>query len=186
MTRIFLVLAAVVLGLAACAPVPSTTTPRLGPDGQPLPTVYRIGPGDKSRIEFRMLDAVNALRTDAGLSEVSFDSRLNAAATTHSRDMSVQQRPWLFGSDGSSPVDRLQRVGYQGQLVGEVISESYETELQTLAAWMADAPSREILLAPEARDMGFAWFQENGGKLWWSLVMGAPGSAPSNDLVAGL
>jgi len=86
--------------------------------------------------------------------------------------MSVQNRPWHFGSDGSSPVDRVARVGYVGPLVGEVISETYETELETLGAWMAQPDTRRIIMSPDARNMGFAWHQESNGKIWWTLVMG--------------
>ena len=73
---------------------------------------------------------------------VELDARLNAAAATHARDMSIQNRPWHFGSDGSSPIDRVRRVGYEGQLVGETISETYETELETLAAWIRKRRAR--------------------------------------------
>ncbi|RBI84690.1 CAP domain-containing protein [Rhodosalinus halophilus] len=164
-------LVAVLAALAACAPVPQT--PQLGPDGQPLPRLYRIGPGDESRIRFEMLDSVNALREASGAGRVRLDERLTAAAATHSRDMSVQNRPWHFGSDGSSPLDRVRRVGYEGQFLGETISETYETEVQTLAAWMEEEATRAIILDRRARDMGFAWYQEPNGKIWWTLVMGA-------------
>ena len=85
--------------------------------------------------------------------------------------MSVQNRPWHFGSDGSSPIDRVQRSGYAGQLVGETISETYETELETLAAWMDQPDTRRVILDPQARSMGFSWYQENNGKLWWTLIL---------------
>ncbi|MEM6938630.1 MAG: CAP domain-containing protein [Pseudomonadota bacterium] len=156
------------MALAACAP----TTPRIAADGKPLPGIYRISRADAGKIQFRMLDSVNALRQASGRPSVSLDSKLNAAAATHARDMSVQNRPWHFGSDGSSPIDRINRVGYAGGLVGETISETYETELETLAAWMEQPDTRRIILAPEARNMGFSWHQEAGGKLWWTLVMG--------------
>ncbi|HMO06798.1 MAG TPA: CAP domain-containing protein, partial [Paracoccaceae bacterium] len=29
-----------------------------------------------------------------------------------------------------------------------------------------------ILLDPTAREMGFSWFQESNGKIWWTLVTG--------------
>ena len=119
-----------------------------------------------------MLDSVNALRSAAGVQPLSLDPKLNAAAATHARDMSVQNRPWHFGSDGSSPIDRIQRVGYTGGLVGEVISETFETELETLAAWMEQPDTRRILMSPEGRLMGFSWYQESGGKIWWTLVVG--------------
>jgi len=124
-----------------------------------------------------MLDAVNALRATAGLSDVQLNSNLTAAAATHSRDMSVQNRPWHFGSDGSSPIDRAIRAGYQRTMLGENISETFETELETLTAWMDQPDTRDVILDPEAVDMGFSWFQEPGGKIWWTLNMGGGGPA---------
>lgn len=181
--RAFLAISTAAL-LAACTTTPSDTPGRLGPDGKPLPKVYRIGPGDRSRIQFRMLDSVNALRKSAGVPELSMNAQLNAAAATHSRDMSVQNRPWLFGSDGSSPIDRVRRVGYRGTYVGEVISESYETELETLAGWMDQEDTRRVILDAEAREMGFAWHQEGSGKIWWTMTLGQPGGAPGPQLTA--
>lgn len=169
MLRFSLIFAAL-LALAAC----STPEPRFGPDGKPLPQVYRIGSGDTAEIQFRMLDGVNALREARGAAPVRLNSELTAAAKTHARDMSVQNRPWHFGSDGSSPLDRVRRVGYSGRLIGENISETFETELETLAAWMEVPETREVILDPRARDMGFAWFQEPSGKIWWTLVTGQP------------
>ncbi len=101
-----------------------------------------------------MLDSVNALRAAQVAAAAGPDARLNAAAATHSRDMSVQNRPWHFGSDGSSPLDRVQRVGYTGQLVGELISETYETELETLSAWMEQPDTRAVIMDPCAQPDG--------------------------------
>jgi uncharacterized protein YkwD len=172
MNRSTFLLGAAALALTACAGAP--TQPTLGPDGKPLPQVYRIGAGDTGRIQFRMLDALNALRQASGAPALELNARLNAAAATHARDMSVQNRPWHFGSDGSSPITRVRRAGYDGRLVGEAISETYETELETLGAWMEAANTRTVLMDPKARDLGFSWFQEPNGKIWWNLILGAP------------
>jgi uncharacterized protein YkwD len=153
--------------LSACAP----RRAEIGPDGLPLPTVYRITERDANEIPFRMLESVNTLRQASGVGPVILDAQLTAAAATHSRDMAVQNRPWHFGSDGSSPLDRLRRVGYPGTLVGEVISETYETEIETLAAWMAQEPTRAVILSPGATRMGLSWFQEESGKIWWTMVL---------------
>lgn len=170
MARIFSLILSALLLLSACAAPPSE--PQLGADGKPLPKIYKIRSGETAKIQFRMLDSVNSLRQAAGHPNVELNAALNAAAATHSRDMSIQNRPWHFGSDGSSPIDRVRRVGYPGELVGETISETYETELETLAAWMEDPATRQVILAPDAQDMGFAWLQESNGKIWWTLVMG--------------
>ena len=29
-----------------------------------------------------------------------------------------------------------------------------------------------VILDPAATDLGFAWFQEPGGKIWWTLLTG--------------
>lgn len=169
MARLYILLVSALLALSACAAPPP---PQVGSDGKPLPRVYRISAGQTSEVQFRMLDSVNSLRQAAGQPPLTLDSALTAAAATHSRDMSVQNRPWHFGSDGSSPLDRVRRVGYSGTLVGETISETYETELQTLAAWMEEEGTRRVILSPEARKMGFSWLQEPGGKIWWTMILG--------------
>ena len=122
---------------------------------KPLARCIKIGQRDTGKLQFRMLDSVNALRSAQGVAPVALNPALNAAAATHSRDMSAQNRPWHFGSDGSSPIDRVQRVGYTGQLVGENISESYETELETLAAWIEQPDTRRTIMSTDAARHGF-------------------------------
>jgi uncharacterized protein YkwD len=178
MKHLFSILLAALVSLSACAPAPSGN--RLGADGLPLPQLYRIRARDADNIQFRMLDAVNALRSANGVQQVALNAQLNAAAATHSRDMSVQNRPWHFGSDGSSPIDRVARVGFTGALVGENISETYESELETLGAWMSQPDTRRIILSPDADSLGFSWFQENSGKIWWTMIMGDSSSPRGN------
>ena len=171
--------------LAACSRAPEVP---LGADGKPLPQVYVIEPGSESAISFRVLDGVNALRAAKNEPHLSFNAELNAASATHARDMAVQNRPWHFGSDGSSPLLRAQRAGYSGKLVGELISETFETELQTLSNWMGQQDTREVLMNPTATDFGFAWFQESNGKIWWAAMVGQAGGSfgvpsPSANLI---
>jgi len=161
--------------LAACAPTPMSQT-RMGPDGRPLPVVYRITPADVPRIQTRMRDSINTLRTARGLAPVELNAQLTSAAATQARDMAAQGRPWHFGADGSSPIDRVQRVGYTGRFLGELVSETYETELETLTGWMEGRETRSVLLDPSMREIGFAWHQEAAGKIWWAMTTGAPAS----------
>jgi uncharacterized protein YkwD len=166
MRALFVALMGFVL-LTACA-----QEPRLGSDGKPLPQLYRISSAQKAQIPYRVLEALNALRAAAGADAVQLDPYLTAAAATHALDMSVQNRPWHFGSDGSSPLDRVRRAGFDGAFLGETLSETFETELQTLTAWVDDDATRGILLDKRADRLGFAWHQEKSGKLWWVLVTG--------------
>jgi len=169
MNRLTVLAIAAVAGLAAC----TAPAPRTDATGNAVQRVYRIKPGKEAEIQFRVLDSINALRGQSGAAQLQLDSQLTAAAATHARDMSVQNRPWHFGSDGSSPLDRVARVGYPGTLVGENISETYENENETLAAWMREPATRNVILSPDARKLGFSWHQESNGKIWWTLVTGS-------------
>lgn len=177
MRHALIALTALGLAVAGC----TGTTDPIGTKGS---RVYNVSSVSQAKVQYRMLDSVNALRQAAGALPLSLNSQLTAAAETHARDMSLQNRPWHFGSDGSSPLDRVQRAGYTGELRGETISETFETELETLAAWMAEDATRDVLLDPEATDLGFAWFQESNGKIWWTLVTGATPTAAA-DLPQG-
>jgi len=155
--------------LAACG----GRQPSFGAAGGRASGVYIIDTVQAQAIPFRALDAINAIRGASGLPSLQFSAELNAASLTHARDMSVQNRPWHFGSDGSSPLLRAQRVGFQGRFLSELISETFETELQTINAWMKTPTTRAVLLDPAATVMGFAWYQEPNGKIWWTLMTGA-------------
>jgi uncharacterized protein YkwD len=37
---------------------------------------------------------------------------------------------------------------------------------------METPDSRAVILDRRANQMGFAWYQEPNGKIWWTLVMG--------------
>ena len=154
--------------LVGCAPQET----QMAPDGKPVPKIYDMRAQSTAQIQFRMLDAVNVLRSSRSLNSLQLNAQLNASAATHSRDMSVQNRPWHFGSDGSSPLDRARRLNYSGEFLGEVISETFENELDTLSAWMGNKNTRAVILDPNALDLGFSWYQEPSGKIWWTLVIG--------------
>jgi uncharacterized protein YkwD len=166
--RAVLLTGAASLLLAGCV----SSAPAVDSNGNALPQVYKIDAKTAEEIPFRLLDSVNSLRAAKGVTSVSYNAALNAASLTHSRDMAVQNRPWHFGSDGSSPLVRVQRVNYTGTFLGEVISETFQTELETLSAWMEDVDTRNIILDPRAREIGFAWYQEPSGKIWWTMLTG--------------
>lgn len=135
--------------------------------------VFWIRAGDASKIQFKHVDAVNAVRQAQGLQPVQLNSQLNAAAATHAQDIARQNRPWHFGSDGSSPIDRVARTGYSGRMLSENISETFESDVETLEAWLRDPVTRSGIMHPDARNIGLSWMQESNGKIWWVQVIGS-------------
>lgn len=168
MNRVTALFLAATVALAAC----TTSEDQIGPDGKPLPKLYRISKGDAKEIPTRVFEAINTLRAARGTPGLAMNPALTSAAVSHSRDMADQNRPWHWGADGSSPLDRGARAGFMGKVLGENISETYETETETLSAWMGLADTRDVILNPAATQMGFGWYQESSGKIWWTLVTG--------------
>lgn len=169
MTKLTLAAAIALMTLSACAISPQA---QLGPDGQPIPVAYRITARDGAQIPDRVLVQINMLRTQQGMAPLTLSQPLGAAAMSHAQDMSAQNRAWHFGSDGSSPLERVRRQGYAGRLLGEDISETYENEISTLNAWMQTRDTRDILMDPRARELGIGWFQEQTNKIWWVVLVG--------------
>ena len=133
-------------------------------DGTVIIQMSRIG---IDKVQFRHLDSVNAVRQARELSTLSLNASLISAAKSHASDMSAQNRPWHFGSDGSSPLDRLLSSGYSGKFIGENVSETFEDDFNTLDVWMTIPLSASIILDPNATQMGIAWHQDANGKIWW-------------------
>ena len=161
------------LALTACGPWAfRSNAPQVGPDGQAAPVAYTISAAESQQIPIRVLGQINQLRANIGQGPLTLSPQLSQAAVAHSRDMAAQNRAWHWGSDGSSPTDRAQRMGYYGGVLGENISESYENDVQTLSAWMQARETRDVVMDPAARDLGFGWYQEPSKKVWWTLITG--------------
>ncbi len=159
--------AALMVSLTACV-TPSGDSGRPG-DGQTVIRMNRIG---VDKVQYRHVDAVNAIRQSRGLAPVALNAALITAAQRHAADISAQNRPWHFGSNGSSPLDRFAAVGYPGSFIGENISETFEDDFNTLDVWMNDPLAAASILDSQATQMGIAYHQDANGKLWWVQVFG--------------
>lgn len=175
MTRFSMAAAAALVLLSGCGPMALTLPfgrPAATPSAPGAPVAYRLSARDQAEIPGRILGQVNLLRAQSGMAPLNLNPQLTAAAMAHSRDMSAQNRAWHFGSDGSSPLDRVGRQGYAGKLIGENVSETYETEIPTLSGWMQTRDTRDVLMDPAGRDIGLGWFQEPSNKIWWTVLIG--------------
>lgn len=166
MTRLIVAFLTGAFLLTACTDVSTGSDPN-------KPQAFKITRFQERKIPKRMLDAVNTFRAAEGLAPLALNDQLAEAARAHSQDMAAQNRPWNWGSDGSSPLDRVARVGYPGVFRGEVISESFEDDLSTVNAWLETPANAAVLLDPDATNMGVGWYQEPSGKIWWTVDTGA-------------
>ena len=123
-------------------------------------------------LKSRHLEMVNALRLENGRSPLSFSNSLSAASKTHAFDIARQQRAWNYGSDASSAIERAKISGFEGLVLGENVSETYEGEYDVLNVWFKSKIGREIILDPKATHLGLSWYQDSTGKVWWVQMIG--------------
>lgn len=157
--------------LSACAQLNPSAPPRLDEMGASVQGVYPVTTKNIDRVRQRAVDTVNNTRMGAGLTPVTLDPALVAAADGHSQSMSEQGRAWHFGADGSSPHTRARRAGFSGEVLGELVSETYESEVQAIATWMGTPSQRAVLMDPAARRIGLGVYQQPNNKLWWTLTV---------------
>ena len=174
MFRLSAVLFSVLLTLSACTEPSSGVyegTTRSG----------NIASYSTNGIRLRHLDSINAMRVERGLQALQLSAELNSAAATHARDMSKQQRAWNFGSDRTSPQERAERAGFIGVVRGENVAESFRSEFFVLQAWLDNTVSRASIFDPELTHVGYAWYQESNGKVWWVEVLAQSFAPETSD-----
>lgn len=170
MIRFGAILFSALIALTACTDVSTSTYGGNAASGD----ISRFNSGT---IRLRHLDSLNALRTEHGAAPLQLSAELNAAAETHARDMAAQQRAWNFGSDRTSPQERATRAGFPGIVRGENVAETFKSELLVLQTWLESPSSRAAILDPQSTHMGYGWYQEPNGKVWWVEIL-AQGAMP--------
>lgn len=116
---------------------------------------------------------LNAYRADRGLSRLSKDSRLQAAAAAHARDLASRNALSHRGSDGSNHTVRAERTGY-GPYVAENVAAGQDTPAEVMKAWMNSSGHRSNLSLNPASHYGFAHAVAPGTRYkdFWVLVVG--------------
>ena len=119
---------------------------------------------------------INDYRREKGLKPLKLDPLLTAAAKSHSRDLAKHDRISHYGSNGSSPWDRVAAAGYKARIAAENVGTGQATLAEVLKGWEAREGHNKNLLLADAEHMGIALVQDpkTEFKTFWTLVVGAP------------
>ena len=109
----------------------------------------------------QILAMANAERARIALGPLRLNGRLAAAALGHSQDMADHNFVDHYGSDRSSPYDRMRAAGCVANLGGEVVAAGQQTPEEVFRAWMNSAPHRAIWLGGYT-EVGIGWVQKAG------------------------
>lgn len=125
----------------------------------------------------RVVELTNWERTQRGLSPLTLNSQLTAAAQLHSQNMAVQDFFDHTGLDGSEPKDRVAAAGDQDfSGWSENISRGRSTPEEAVEAWMNSPGHRANILNPERNEIGVGYFfleNDTGnvtGNHYWTQV----------------
>ena len=140
-----------------------------------------------------VLELVNEERSNASLNPVESDGQLETVAENHSESMAVND---FFGhqdpTDGSSPRDRIDEVGYDWSTFGENVASGYSTPEEVMNGWMNSPGHRANILNPDFTEIGIGYeFLENDtGSVnynhYWTQVFGTPIDASQEQPVDDL
>lgn len=128
----------------------------------------------------RVLDITNGYRSQAGLSPLTLNNRLNRAAQGHSESMALDDFFSHTGIDGSSPFDRIESEGYQFRTAAENIAAGYSTPESVVAAWMNSPGHRANILDGSLHEIGIGYYflANDPGTLtynsYWTQAFGTP------------
>ncbi len=137
--------------------VPVPPCPNPPPPGMPLPPAREL-PEVKWLVE-----AVNRLRTERGLSKLTVHPGLTCAGKVHALDLSKGGLGCGHaGRDGSQFWQRAAACGFtaaDGFASGEVVACGYPAPDYAVEGWMNSPSHRRIMLDPEQKTIGGASFR---------------------------
>lgn len=119
------------------------------------------------------LAAVNAYRTKNGRKPVVLDERLSRAAAAQSEAQAGRSRIGHDGSDGSKPMQRAARAGYQAKIASENVASGQKSFGDVMRSWQGSSGHRQNLLRPEVTAIGVAMAKNSSGRPYWTLVLAA-------------
>ena len=122
-----------------------------------------------------LIKLVNDARKENGLSALSVDQKLVAAASKHAEDMICNNYLSHIGLDGSTPESRVADQGYAASLVVEdiyALHPAYGINAQAAFNWWINNPAhRADLLNPNTTQFGIAYVESEESLLGAYFVM---------------
>jgi uncharacterized protein YkwD len=141
------------------APAPVATLAATSVSG--VPTVKVTGPAScsysaSSAYVNELAALINNARAQNGLSALTVNAQLSAAAQGHSIDMACHDLVSHTGSDGSSVSERVAAAGYSASRASEIIYSSGYPQT-AFDWWMGDQVHRNEILNPYVTEMGIGY-----------------------------
>jgi uncharacterized protein YkwD len=132
----------------------------------------------------RVLDLVNKARAESrscgrkaftAAHPLRWSPELATASRLHAEDMAHNNYFSHYGRDGSTPAERVERVGYKYRATGENIAGGQLTPEDAVETWLKSPPHCENLMSSAYTEMGVAFATNRNSELgvYWTQIFGA-------------
>lgn len=172
-------LAMFLLTLAVTSPVHAESSKKLASR-----EAARHAPGDQQTTGMRVLQLVNEARSQArncgsqwfaAATPLTMNSLLTAAAQAHSMDMAKHAYFNHEGRDGSTPAQRITRVGYHWSQIGENIAAGIHSADEVVAGWLTSPAHCVNIMTAAFTEMGIAHAPSGDDYgIYWTQVFATP------------
>ncbi len=118
-----------------------------------------------------MVNKINAIRHSGcycggekmgSVKDVSWNEKLFISAYTHAKDMNDKKYFSHVSKSGENVGKRVDKVGYQWQMVGENIAEGQKNFDEALVDWLKSPSHCKMIMEPGVNEMAVA----HSGKYW--------------------
>ena len=133
-------------------PTPEPPPGNLEPEPSPDPD------DAQTHFEQEVLRLINVERRNHGLQSLQWDDRLGTAARNHSIDMVARSFFSHHCPSGSTPWDRMRRVGVNTGHRGEIIASGQRTPEAVVNAWMNSPGHRAAILTVDQSHLGAGFY----------------------------
>ncbi len=126
----------------------------------------------------RVIELINQERARNGVHPLQHDPRLDVASQRHSDDEAEHDFVGHDGTDGSTFWSRVTDVGFEPQVLGEVLTAGNPTADSAVNAWLTSPPHHEILMYPDLDWIGVGHATHPGTHYtdYWVVEVGVSGN----------
>lgn len=125
---------------------------------------------DVSDYEKEVVDLVNEIRKEYGLSELTLNTELSAVARAKSQDMKDNQYFSHTSPTYGSPFDMMKTFGISYRAAGENIAMGYRTPEAVVDGWMNSEGHRANILNSSFKEIGVGYV--SSGNYWTQMFIG--------------
>lgn len=101
-----------------------------------------------------VVNLTNQKRSEAGLSSLSLNQELSAAAYTKGQDMIAKDYWAHVAPDGTQPWKFFNDFGYKYRYAGENLARDFSNANDAVNAWMNSSTHRDNILNPKYKEIG--------------------------------